>query len=314
MTRRPAAVWAAVVLLSACGLSACGPAASTASRAATTQGPTSVANTPAGAPVPHVMLIVLENREASDVVANPAAPELNSLASHYGLATQAYATTHPSLPNYLELLTGSTLGVTSDCTSCSVDGPTLVDQLSARGLRWRAYMEGMPAPCDQAASSPAGYAKKHDPFLYVRHLAASSAACHQVVPAGQLAGDLASGQAPSFIWYTPNLCHDGHDCPTATMDHWVAGFVPSVLASAWYARDGVVIITFDEGSSDAACCRIAHGGRIATLVISARTGPGARLTSPVDQAGILGTIEDLFGVGRLADAACACAGSLHALL
>jgi len=260
------------------------------------------------------MVVVLENHEVSDIIGNSDAPELNSLASRYGQATQAYGTSHPSLPNYLELLAGSTFGITSDCTSCSVEGPTLVDQLDARGIGWRAYMEGMSKPCDQAPSTDTDYAKKHDPFLYVRHLVSDPATCQRVVPGDRLGGDLASGPAPPFLWYTPNLCHDGHDCSTATMDHWVAGFIPSVLSSLWYAQGGVIVITFDEGSSDAGCCRIAHGGRIATIVISTHTGPGARLTAPVDQAGILGTIEDLFGVGRLGDAACACAGNLHSLL
>lgn len=319
MIRKPGllAAVAATVALSACG------SASTAGNAfgrATPPSPSSLpvpgpsGTTQPGSAVAHVMLVVLENRERPDVIGNSEAPALNSLASRYGQATQAYATTHPSLPNYLELLTGSTFAITSDCTSCSVEGPTLVDQLDTRGIGWRAYMEGMSKPCDQAPSTDTDYAKKHDPFLYVRHLVADPTACQRVVPAGRLAGDLMSGRAPPFLWYTPNLCHDGHDCSTATMDRWVAGFIPSVLSSLWYAQGGVIVITFDEGSSDAGCCRIAHGGRTATLVISTRTGPRRRLTAPIDQAGILGTIEDLFGVGRLGDAVCPCAGNLHSLV
>jgi len=92
--------------------------------------------TRAAAAAPHVMVVVEENREYPEVIGNPSAPYVNSLASQYGLATQAYATTHPSLPNYLELIAGTTFGITDDCTACSVEGTTLVDQLQASGLDW----------------------------------------------------------------------------------------------------------------------------------------------------------------------------------
>jgi hypothetical protein len=42
------------------------------------------------------------------------APTLNRLASRYGLATQYYAITHPSGPNYVTPLAGGTFTVNSD--------------------------------------------------------------------------------------------------------------------------------------------------------------------------------------------------------
>src|SRR5450631_3764325 len=67
-----------------------------------------------------IVVIVMENKENTDVLGNSAAPYLNGLAQRYGVATQSYAITHPSLPNYLALTSGSTQGITSDCTDCSV--------------------------------------------------------------------------------------------------------------------------------------------------------------------------------------------------
>ncbi len=58
-----------------------------------------------------------------------------------------YAVTHPSLPNYLALTGGSTFGIDSDCTDCSVSTTGLADQFAGRGLSWKAYMEGLPYPC-----------------------------------------------------------------------------------------------------------------------------------------------------------------------
>jgi len=268
--------------------------------------------TRAAAAAPHVMVVVEENREYPEVIGNPSAPYVNSLASQYGLATQAYATTHPSLPNYLELIAGTTFGITDDCTACSVEGTTLVDQLQAAGLDWRAYMEGVPGPCYGGAFTSAGYAKKHDPFMYVRHIAGNPGECGRVVPFSQLASDLAAGASgPAFMWVTPNLCDDGHDCSTQTMDSWLANNLPGVLSSSWYQEGGAVIVTWDEGTTSVGCCGGASGGHVATVVVSASTRGGVTLPYAVDHAGTLRTIEDMYGLSHLGHAACACSGELR---
>jgi hypothetical protein len=98
------------------------------------------------------------------------------------------------------------------------------------------------------------------------------------------------------------------------MDTWMAKNMEPVLGSSLSRDHGVVIKTFDGGTSGAACCNGAHGGRRATIVV-AQGAPGApRSTQPVDDAGMLATIEDLYGVARLGDAGCLCAGSLARLL
>jgi hypothetical protein len=259
------------------------------------------------------MVMVLENREQGEVIGNPQAPYLNGLAKRFGLAESSYATTHPSLPNYLELVAGTTFGIDSDCTSCSVEGPTLVDQLDAKGIGWKAYMEAMPTACFRGDTSGT-YAKKHDPFTYFSHLADDPARCQHVVPYSELSHDLTSASAPPFLWVTPDLCDDGHDCSTATMDAWVARNLEPVLGSSWFQDRGVVIVTFDEGTSDASCCNGAHGGRITTIVAAQGAPGGQRSTAPVDHAGTLATIEDVYGLTHLGDAACPCSGSLKPLL
>lgn len=268
-----------------------------------------------GAKTAHVMVIVLENREASSVINNPSAPYLRSLASRYGLATQSYGMSHPSLPNYLALTGGSTFGITSDCTDCSVSAPSLVDQLQAAGIDWKAYMEGMPTPCFPGVSTPQGYAKRHNPFSYFTRITSDPSRCDRVVPYTQLSGDLASGSAPPFLWVTPDVCHDGHDCPTSTTDSWLSANLPPVLGSSWYRDGGIVIITWDEGETDAGCCNgNANGGHVATIVVSATAPTGARSSTPVDHAGTLATIEDLFGLSHLNGAKDPANGSLRSLL
>ena len=274
-----------------------------------------VATTPAGAQPqdpPHVMVIVEENRSESAVIGATDAPYVNELAARHGVAT-GYAQSHPSLPNYLELLSGSTWGVGDDGTGYRFSGSTLVDQLQQRAIRWRAYMESMPTSC-YAGAGINGYAKKHDPFMYFSTITGNAASCVNVVPFAELHADLASGAAPAFLWMTPNLCDDGHDCSTATMDGWLASNLQPLLSSPWFAEDGVVILTWDEGSDSAGCCDGAHGGRIATLVVSSQQSWHATSAEPVDHAGTLRTIEELYHLPFLRDAACACSGDLQSLI
>ncbi|MFI5091456.1 MAG: alkaline phosphatase family protein, partial [Terriglobales bacterium] len=96
------------------------------------------------------MVIVEENHSYEEVIGNPAMPYLNSLASTYGLATNYTDLSHPSEPNYLGMISGSIWDNPADLTpqADSYSGTTLVDQLAAAGVSWKAYMEDMPAACD----------------------------------------------------------------------------------------------------------------------------------------------------------------------
>ncbi len=57
----------------------------------------------------------MENEGYSSVIGNASAPYQNGLASSYALAANHFAVSHPSFPNYLSLIGGSTFGITSDC-------------------------------------------------------------------------------------------------------------------------------------------------------------------------------------------------------
>ena len=108
-------------------------------------------------PVPsfaHVVVIVFENHDAAGF----SAPTFASLGRRYARLTSYDGVSHPSLPNYLALVSGSTQGIHSDCTDCTMRGSTIGDELTAAGRSWTAYAEGYP-------SSPR-FAKKHVPFLY----------------------------------------------------------------------------------------------------------------------------------------------------
>jgi hypothetical protein len=256
-------------------------------------------------------VVVLENTEYGDVIGSSSAPYINGLARTYGLATRSFAVTHPSLPNYLALTGGSTFGISSDCTDCSVPGAGLGGQLQSRHISWKAYMEGLPHPCFTGPAAD-DYAKKHDPFVYYRALVSDRAACQKVVPLSALYRDEASHSLSTFIWITPDLCHDIHDCDLRTGDRFLAGLLPPLLRSV--GPKGLVFITWDEGTSDDGCCRLASGGHIATIAAGPGARRGARLSTPVDHYSLLQAIEDLLDLPRLGGAACGCTPSLAPLL
>lgn len=258
----------------------------------------------------HVVVVVMENAEYDEVIGNASAPYLNGLARRYGLATHSYAIAHPSLPNYLALTSGTTAGIESDCTSCAVSVENIVDQLEGAGISWKAYLEDLPGPCFTGAQA-GGYAKKHDPFAYYRDIVASHARCDRLVGFGQLARDLRRGALPTYAWVSPNLCDDGHDCALRTADRFLARTLPALLREL--GPHGLLILTWDEGTSDSGCCGAAHGGRVATIVAGPDVRPGAREARPLDHYGVLATIERALGLAPLAGAADPRAGTLDGL-
>lgn len=294
------------------------PATASAAPSATATAPPATTPLPTPTPVPPppgVVLLVLENHSYEDVIGNASAPNLNALAQHYGLATHAYAYAHPSLPNYLDLVAGSSFGISSDCTDCNLSGhASIADQLTARGMGWGAYLEDMPSPCFTGASVDDSYGKKHNPFMYFDQVRDTPAQCSRDQPFSAFYPALGAARLPQFSLVVPNLCDDGHDCSLGQSDAWVGGFVQHVTASAWFHQGGVLVVTYDEGVGDAGCCNGAAGGHVATWVASAATPPGARLDTPLSHAGILRSVELLYGLPLLGGAACACSGDLLPLL
>jgi len=259
----------------------------------------------------HVLVVMMENEEDTSVLGSPAAPYANALIRRYGLATQSFAITHPSLPNYLALTSGSTQGVSSDCTECSANAPNIVDQLEAAHISWKAYMEDLPTPCFKG-SEAGGYAKKHDPFIYFDDIANSAVRCHKIVGFGQLATDLRGGSLPTYAWISPNLCDDGHDCGVSGGDKFLAHAVPSLLREL--GPHGFLVITWDEGASNLGCCGgVAQGGHITTILAGPDVRRGARDPKFVDHYGVLGTIEEALGLPALGGAADSQSGRLTAL-
>lgn len=196
----------------------------------------------------HIVIIMMENKPYNDIVGSQNAPFINSLIHKYSSVDHYSAVAHPSLPNYIALIGGSTFGIMSDCSDCFIASPNLVDQLEVSDKTWMAYMESMPNPC--YVGSKDTYVQKHDPFIYFDDIRNNPNRCNHIVPYSQFHSDIKSVKTTAnFIWITPNLCDDMHDCSVSDGDHWLAQNVPIIINSpAFTQQKSVLIITWDEGS------------------------------------------------------------------
>ena len=223
----------------------------------------------------------MENRSYDQAIAGGYTAQL---AARYAAATDYHGVSHPSLPNYLALTSGSTWGITDDGYHPLPAGGVGA-QLDAAGITWRAYMEGMGASCMENVNR---YALKHNPFPYY-----GDACPAQVVPFTHFDADMA-GNVPRFVWITPDLCNDGHDCSTTIADQWLAQTVPKILATSTWHQNGLLLITWDEGEDSA--------NHVLTMVI--HPNPTVHTSANhYDHYSLLATLEDRLGVPRLGMAA-----------
>jgi phospholipase C len=269
---------------------ACGASSRQAGTTGRVASPCSGSAQPTGAW--RVLVVVLENHSYSQVA--EASPYLNQLARDCALASNYSAVSHPSLPNYLALTSGSTNGITSDCTDCTTSARSIFEQL---GGDWRSYLESMPAP-GYGGPFAGDYAKKHNPAAYYSAIAAEYV--RQAVPLGQpgsgaLARDLRQNLLKQFSLIVPNLCHDEHDCTIDEGDRWLRTWIPAILGSSAYASGHTALfITYDEGTGT--------DNRVYTVAVAPSIRPGTILRAPFDHYSLLKTVQELLGLPCLAHA------------
>jgi phospholipase C len=259
----------------------------------------------------HIFYIMMENHAFDQIIGNTTdAPFINQLAAQNRLATDFHGVTHPSLPNYLAAISGDFQGIFDDCkagadvycnpeefvpdsgdgtsttlmTQAQYDtasttahlfaGQNIVDQLEARGISWKAYMENLPSPGSQVEYAPVIdgttvrlYAQKHDPFMYFSDInSPGNPRLNQIVPfEGNFSADLRNGTVPNFSFVSPNQCHDMHGISASTAelinlpscatdegaiqlgDQWLQQTVTEITqSSAWTKGKSEIIIAWDE--------------------------------------------------------------------
>jgi hypothetical protein len=127
------------------------------------------------------------------------------------------------------------------------------------------------------------------------------------LPLDSLTTDLATEQAtPNFVFVAPNLCHGGWQATCAdgspggltAADAFLAEWAPKILDSAAYKSDGLLVVLFGgqpEGQPPDA--------NTGALLVSQFAQAGSSSQTSYDAYGVLRSIEDLFGLSNLGDAA-----------
>jgi phosphatidylinositol-3-phosphatase len=292
--------WVVGVLLAAALVPGVASGALTGSPAAA-PGPLPLAATRPFPRPSRIALLILENRSYGQVIGNPSAPYLNSLARSGALATHYYAITHPSLPNYVAMTTGGHAEVSSDCAQCASDGRSLVDQLDAAGASWRAYFQSLPSRLATPYSRAAPYNRHYNPFVYTETLKPTDLAAAHITGFKALHDDLVAQTLPDFAWIAPNKFNDGHSTTLASVDRYASYLVPKILRAL--GPRGVLLITFDEGRpSDHSGLGGRGGGHIPLIAVGPAAARGVRVPTPANHYALLRTIEATFGVHALGHA------------
>jgi Phosphoesterase family len=253
---------------------------------------------------PHVMIVLMENTSYEGVVGNSQMPFVNGLVNANG-SVSTTDLSHPSLPNYLGLVSGSMQNNPQDTTpqDGTYAGPQFTDELAAAGIAWKAYMQDMPAACDLTDQyGPGTYDVNHNPFMYFNSVRNNAAQCNRDVPYPQLATDLSAGTAPAFIWMSPNTVNDMHDGSPAQGDAFLQNLVTQVQASSWWSASSRIIITWDEGT---------QSEQVLTLVVGSAHGSAA---TGGNAYGTLRGLEEAYGVGLLGHSADSNVGDITPLL
>jgi phosphatidylinositol-3-phosphatase len=262
----------------------------------------------ARAPLPsfkHVFVVVEENENYADVIGNSVdMPYLNMLAAKFGLATNYFANTHPSINNYF-LLTAGRIGIRapwifrdlSDLYPFDVEGENIASVLLENRKTWKSYAESIPFAA-YIGDDQFPYVKRHNPFAYFETVRGDASQRANIVPFETFKRDLQLDRLPDYSFVVPNIYNDGHhDAQTAqkaicgdhlalrNIDTWLRKNMNPLVESATFQRGGLLIIVFDEACEygphadwrfDPNKPQIKGGGQVAAVIVSSRTPPGTK--------------------------------------
>ena len=236
----------------------------------------------------HVVVVVMENHSYSDVIGYAGAPYLNALARQGADLTQMYAITHPSQPNYLALLSGSTHGVTDDVCPQNLDGQTLAQQALAAGIGFSGYSEGLPNTGNETCGE-GRYARKHAPWTDFASVPGTASQ-----PLSDFPRDYS--RLPGVCFVIPDLRDDMHDGTVSEGDAWLQA---NLAGYAQWARSHAsqLVITWDEDDHSA-------DNHIPTIIVGAGIA-ASTITTRLTLYSLLRYLEDRFGLAHLAAAASA---------
>jgi phosphatidylinositol-3-phosphatase len=231
-----------------------------------------------------VVVVMEENHGYGEIIGSPQAPYINELALAGASFTNAHAITHPSLPNYLALFSGSTQGVTDDSCPLSFRLPNLQRDLLEARLTFVGYSEDLPATGSDVCYS-GDYARKHAPWAYFPDDPPANNR-----PFADFPSNLA--ELPTVSWVIPNQVNDMHSGPILQADNWLRRNLSRYVTWA-QSHNSILIIDWDEDDGGLT-------NHIPTIFVGPMVKPG-RYSERIDHYNVLRTIEDMYGLSHLGD-------------
>jgi len=247
----------------------------------------------------HVFIVVEENANYSDVIANPAMPYLNGLANQYGLATNYFANAHPSSPNYFELSTGQTLAPLSLTDAITPHNFPVDATRSSATSRRRQNLEVLRRRSSIGRlhrRRHGRYAVRHNPLAYFTDVQNDAKQAQNLVLFSQLAADLNTANLPNYSFIVPNLCNDAHDCPLSTADTWLKTNIDPLIHSPKFQIDGLLVIVFDEANT---LDLTSGGGHVAAVNVSPLAKRGYKSIAFYQHQSVLRLTLEGLGVTKL---------------
>lgn len=245
--------------------------------------------------IQHVVVVVLENKDFEDALRQPF---LARLAKEGALLHNSYAIAHPSQPNYIAMISGSSAGVRGDGV-VTLDRPHLGDTLTKRGVSWRSYAEGYPGGCSKV-KAVGRYVRKHEPFLSFADVQRNEQGmCDHIVNGEEFLRDAGAGTLPQFSLFIPDLDDDAHDQPLEYADRWLSRTFGPLMTDE-FRRTTLLIVTFDEDDGHGK-----HPNHIYTAFWGAGILPDTVSNDVYDHYDLLRTIEAIFHLDPLPTAGAA---------
>ena len=243
--------------------------------------------------------LILENTDYATAEANPTFQQIQTYKKNR-LLSQYFGVAHPSLPNYVASIAGTTFGITDDASPAvhGFSNPTVLDLLEKGGVSWKMYAEDYPGGCNTEATNgvPHSYAAKHVPAIYSKTVTGNPTRCANIVPGTDFEKDFEAGTLPQWWYYVPNLNNDGHDTDTA--------YVATYLQKNWiprfqnpkFTKDLAMVMTYDESETYSAPNHV-----YAALIGDAIKGTVNNHTDATTYShySLIKTVEDNWGLGSL---------------
>lgn len=276
----------------------------------------------------HVIWILEENHNYSQVIGNANAPYMTHLATACGSSNRFYdmepyqemnpnatkivahsRTYYNALPRGSSCKYGNGNHGTacwyslSEAAKTSLPYRTIYDQVEDAGGTWRTYEESAGTNCNKSDNYP--YESGHNPVINFSHQDAkcptqdvaipglscpAGAATCSGTPTGRLANDIKNGQLPTFAVVVPNKYHDMHDGTVDSGDNWFKAYMQLLSESNGYKRGRTaVFVMWDESFTF---------DNLLPFVLVAPSANRGIVNTPMTSFSVLRATEQMLGINE----------------